>query len=231
MTPALIFDMDDTLYPERQFVRSGFGAVAAYVERRFEVPQDAALRTLLGALRRGQRRDALQQLCVAHTLSLDLVPTLVDVIRGHAPMLRLPAASVETLITVRESGWRIGVLTNGRPDIQARKAAALGLRACVDQIVFAEDWGSGRGKPEPEPFSVVLDRLQADPASSVFVGDDPWCDMFGARRAGMRTILMAPGPQTANRARSCGADLAVRSIDDVPAAAARLVRREVAHAA
>jgi len=231
MSPALIFDMDDTLYPERQFIRSGCRAVAAYVERRFDVPLDDALGTLLDALRRGRRRQALQALCGVHGLPLGVVPSLVDVIRGHAPTLRLPASSIETLIAARAGGWRIGVLTNGRPDIQARKVAALGLRAFVDQVIFAEDWGSGRGKPEPEPFAVVLERLQARPATSVFVGDDPWCDIFGARRAGLHTIFVSRGPQVTNRARACGADWAVRSIDDVPDAAERLVRREVADAA
>jgi len=231
MMPTLIFDMDDTLYPERQFIRSGFDAVATEVHRRTGVDHDAALRTLLLALRAGRRRQALQDLCVAHQLSADLVPGLVDIIRGHGPRLRLPSATRAALTTARARGWRLGVLTNGRPDIQARKAAALGLSVLVDEIVFAEDWGSGRGKPEPEPFEVVMERLQAEPAATVFVGDDPWCDIFGARRAGLKTILVGYGPQQASRTRACQADRAVRAIDDVPDAAAQLLVREVARAA
>jgi putative hydrolase of the HAD superfamily len=231
MKPTLVFDMDDTLYPERQFIRSGFAAVAKEVARRFGGSHDAVQATLLRALRGGRRAQALQELCTAHRLPGDLVPTLVDIIRGHAPRLRLPLESRETLRGVRGQGWAIGVLTNGRPDIQARKAAALGLSAYVDEIVFAEDWGSGRGKPEPEPFDVILERVGADRTATVYVGDDPWCDVFGARRAGLKTVLVDPRGKTSSRARACQADRVVRSIDEVPEAAARLLVREVARAA
>lgn len=228
---GLIFDLDETLYPERQFIRSGFCAVAERVERRHGVPAAASLATLLGSLRRGNRAEALQALCAAHGLPASLVPELVDVIRAHAPSLRLPQESREALVTARARGWRLGVLTNGMPAVQMRKIAALGLSALVDEIVYAQDWGSGRGKPEPEPFEVVMERMRVRPEASVFVGDDPWCDIFGARRARLRTLLVCRTPSQLNRARACQADGVVRSIDEVPDAAAGLVLREVSHAA
>jgi len=229
--PGLIFDLDDTLYPERQFIRSGFRAVALRVEQSHGVPAAAALATLLGALRRGNRAHALQAMCAAHGLPSSLVPELVEVIRAHAPSLRLPPESRDTLVTARLRGWRLGVLTNGLPVVQMRKTAALGLSALVDEIVYAQDWGSGRGKPEPEPFEVVLERLGVHAGMSVFVGDDPWCDIFGARRARLRTLLVCRTAAQLNRARACEADAVVSRIDEVPDAAVRLVFREVSHAA
>ena len=231
MTPGLIFDLDDTLYPERQFIRSGFAAVAADVERRFGVPRRAALATLIGALRRKERGQALQAMCRAHQLSADLVPGLVDIIRGHAPRLRLPDANARVLHDARARGFRLGVLTNGMPAVQARKAAALGIAALVDEVVFAEDWGSGRGKPEPESFEVLLARLRVPACASVFVGDDPWCDIFGARRAGMRTILVCRDLPRAGRSRGCQADRVVGDLADVPDIATSLLCREAANAA
>jgi putative hydrolase of the HAD superfamily len=229
--PGLIFDLDETLYPERQFIRSGFHAVAAYVDERHGVPAAAALATLFDALRHGNRAAALQALCVAHHLPASHVAELVDVIRTHAPSLRLPQESRDALVTARTRGWRIGVLTNGMPAVQMRKTAALGLSAFVDEIVYAQDWGSGRGKPEPEPFEVVMERLRVHAGTSVFVGDDPWCDIFGARRARLRTLLVCRTAAQLNRARACEADAVVTRIDEVPDAAVRLVYREVSHAA
>lgn len=227
MTRGLIFDMDETLYPERQFIRSGFRAVAAEIERRFNVPAPAALRTLMGTLRAGGRSRALQALCLRYSLPPSLVPDLVDIIREHQPRLRLPSAAVSVLALARAQGWRLGVLTNGTPAIQARKVQALGLEAKVDSVVYALECGTGGGKPEREPFEVVRAHLGTAPGSTVVVGDDPWSDIAGARAAGLRTVLLRPEPDSF----ASGADRVVTSLDEVLAAAAGLVCGEVADAA
>ena len=109
------------------------------------------------------------------------MPELVTVIRRHQPALHLPNVSVDVLARARAEGWRLGILTNGLPDVQARKVRALGLDRLVDVVVYAQEWGSGKGKPERESFDVVRARLDTPPALTVFVGDDPWCDIVGAR--------------------------------------------------
>ncbi len=228
MKPGLIFDMDETLYPERQFIRSGFRAVAVDVERRFGVPADAAFEALLRILRRGGRRHALQTLCASFGLPATAVPELVTVIRRHQPALHLPNVSVDVLARARAEGWRLGILTNGLPDVQARKVRALGLDRLVDVVVYAQEWGSGKGKPERESFDVVRARLDTPPALTVFVGDDPWCDIVGARSAGLHTILLR---RSAGLRSTTGADRVVTALDDVLTVAAELVCREMADAA
>ncbi|MDO8836721.1 MAG: HAD family hydrolase [Vicinamibacterales bacterium] len=223
MKPALIFDLDDTLYPERQFIRSGFHAVAAEVARRFAVSQRAALASLLRALRQGTRGLALQVLCADHQLPVALVPELVELIRTHVPVLTLPRSSANTLAAARARGWRVGVLTNGPPAQQARKVAALGLAGLVDALVYAHACGDRTGKPARGAFEAVLAELGALPASSVFVGDDPWCDISGARLAGLRTILLCRTARCEHLAPSCEPDVSVRDIGDVIAAAAHLL--------
>lgn len=230
MSPALIFDLDDTLYPERQFIRSGFRALASEVASRFGVPRRAALATLFRALRQRNRGQALQELCREHNLPATIVPELVEIIRAHVPTLRLPASSTAALAAARARGWRLGVLTNGLPDVQARKAAALGLGALVDTVVYAHDCGTRLGKPAIEPFQTVLAHLRTTPASSVFVGDDPCCDISGARRAGLRTMLLCRREHRGQVVPACEPDVFVQGMDEVIAAVERLWRREMAHA-
>lgn len=228
MTPGLIFDMDGTLYHERQFIRSGFKAVAAELEHLYGLPANHAFGCLLQSLRQGGRRVALQTLCQTFDLPDTLVTPLVDVIRGHQPTLHLPAESVDVLTRARADGWRLAVLTNGLPDVQARKVRALGLDQLVDAVIYAQEWGSGRGKPERDGFDVARARLDTPAAVTVFVGDDPWCDIIGARRAGLRTILLSRSGAGDGIA---DADDVVMAIDDVVQTAAGLICRGVAHAA
>ena len=49
MASVIVFDLDDTLYLERDFVRSGFAAVDRWVSDRFAI--SGLLRQSLGALR------------------------------------------------------------------------------------------------------------------------------------------------------------------------------------
>jgi HAD superfamily hydrolase (TIGR01509 family) len=186
-TRAILFDLDDTLYPYRAFVRSGFLAVGQRVADEFGLPLSAVVRVMRRALVGGGRGRVIQALCDRFGLSGALVPELIDLLRSHVPHLHLPKESATVLRSLR-SGWRIGVLTNGTPAIQRRKIAALGLGGLVDEVLCAEECGAPSGKPAPEVFRTALDRLNVTAARTVFVGDDRQADIDGATAVGMKTI-------------------------------------------
>ncbi|MFI5178826.1 MAG: HAD family hydrolase, partial [Vicinamibacterales bacterium] len=176
---------------------------------------------LTGASSRKPGRE-LQICCERFGLPADAVGDFVHLIRTHQPAIVLPRAS-RTVLQKLRAGWRLGVLTNGLPDLQARKIDALGLRFLVDTVVFANQVGDGSGKPAREAFVEVACRLQVPTDRIVFVGDDERCDMFGAARAGMRTIhFTGMLKQTPGRP-ALDADATIESLAAVPDLAARLV--------
>lgn len=217
---AVLFDLDDTLYPRQRFLLSGFLAVARHVERHWGIDAREAFAVLAGAFRTARGRE-LQALAVHVELPSWLVPQLVDVIREHEPRLRLPRRSARVLEILRE-GWRVGIVTNGPPDIQARKVDALGLAPMVDLVVYAQATGRGTGKPDRAVFVEAARRLGVCPTRAVFVGDDPVADIAGAHRVGMHTIrVLHPGAKV--READVAADAVVESIDEVPSAAMELL--------
>src|SRR5437762_3332998 len=110
---AVIFDLDDTLYTLREFVRSGFAAVARHLEQGRGVNGDEAF-ALLTQAEAGSAHVRELQACAMHfDLPPAIVPELVEVIRWHTPSLTLPARSRAVLEALRRD-WSIGVLTNGR---------------------------------------------------------------------------------------------------------------------
>jgi putative hydrolase of the HAD superfamily len=220
---AVVFDLDDTLYRERQFALSGFRAVASAVEARFGLCEEKVFAFLALALRRGRRADAFQGLASRYGLPASYVPVWLDVYRAHAPALRLHASARATLAALRGK-WRLGVLTNGLPAVQASKVSALGIEPLVDAVVYADDFGGG--KPSPAAFFEVLRRLGVEPRRSVFAGDDPVRDIDGARRVGMRTVLVWRPRRDGEVARTAAADVVVESLAEVPGVAERLVGGE-----
>jgi putative hydrolase of the HAD superfamily len=228
MIRALLFDLDDTLYLERRFARSGFRAVAAHVAGRFGASEFEVAATLMGELRGNRRSQAFQRLCERLDLDVSIVDELREVYRRHVPVLRLPRPSWRVLSTSRES-WRVGILTNGFPEVQRRKVAALGLDSLVDTVIYAHEVGAG--KPDRRVFLAACEALGTEPESTVMAGDDPWNDVDGARRAGLRAIRIRHGMHAGVDAGETGpADATVGTLADVPAEAERLLQVGAAHA-
>lgn len=223
---AVLFDLDDTLYSLAEFRRSGFRAVATEVERAWGVPRAEALAVLVEAMTSAPGRE-LQALATWAGRDAGIVPALVDTIRRHVPELHLPEVSRSVLRRMRAS-WRIAIVTNGRPDIQARKIRALGLEPMVDTVIYAAEHGSGVGKPEAAPFLAACRALGVPSTVAVFVGDDAVCDIDGAHAAGLRTIWL---PASSAAAPPLFAGATAPSLADVPTLAARLDTPWRAHVA
>jgi putative hydrolase of the HAD superfamily len=223
-----IFDLDDTLYSREQFLQSGFVAVSEFLAQQYGMPAPWTLATLRRAHVAGRCGAEFQALCADHGVPDDLVPALVEVFRTHRPHLDLAPGAAEMLARMRADGWRLGVLTNGLPSTQRTKVDALALQTHVDQVVYAEEHAAG-GKPARAAFDEALARLDADPATTVFVGDDLAKDIRGARAAGLKTIRVSAGAP--RRADGEDADLVLGRLDDVPSSATSLLKGAGAHAA
>ncbi len=208
---AVLFDLDDTLYPERRYLLSACRAVATALEGTHGVPRGDIFLFMRSWLRDHGRTQVLQAMRRHFDLPDSGIADLVDIMRAHQPDLRLPRGSVEVLQALRASGLRLGVLTNGLPAVQRRKISALGLAPLVDAIVYAEDHAPG-GKPHPVAFARAVLRLQVPAAHTAFVGDHPVKDIGGAAAAGLRTVWISrTGPQA-----GVPADAVVDSLSAVP---------------
>jgi putative hydrolase of the HAD superfamily len=221
---AILFDLDDTLYPYRAFLRSGFRAVSALLAERHGIPACDALRTLRQAFHRDRGRE-LQALCARFALPESTVFTLAALIREHAPTLRLPASTAGVLRALKRDGdWRVGILTNGNPDVQRRKIAALGIGGLVDEVFCAVECGDEGGKPAPVVFRTALERMDAAAASTVFVGNDPIADIEGANAAGLKAIHIMTH-QAGSACDTLCQGMHVSRIEQVPQIADQLVPR------
>jgi putative hydrolase of the HAD superfamily len=185
---AIIFDLDDTLYPERAYVLSGMRAVAAWAERAWGLPADRSFDELCGLFDDGVRARTFNRWLARRGMeSADRVDALVEVYRGHEPRIE-PYRGARPLLRRLARSCRLGVVTDGYLHAQQRKMAALGLVGHFQAIVYSDQWGRDAWKPSCRPFQHVLEELSAAPARAVYVGDNPRKDFRGARRLGMQTI-------------------------------------------
>lgn len=194
---AVLFDLDDTLYPERQFVDGGFRAVARFLAERL-ARSERALADRLWALHARDGRGRLFDTLLAelgNDHDADLVLACLLVYRTHRTALQ-PFPGVDaTLAELRGAGVRTGLVSDGHAAVQRRKLAGLGtIEERLDVVVMTDELGPTCGKPSPISFRVACRILDVPPSLTTYVGNDPRKDFRGAREAGLHTIRVGRVP-------------------------------------
>ncbi len=186
---AVLFDLDQTLYPEAEFVRSGYRAVAGYlVERCGGTVVDWA-EEMESLLWREGRTGVFDHLIRAHGWGgMIEAATLVHLYRTHTPTLRLHSDAAELLAQLR---LPCGLVTDGHATVQHGKVAALGLDRRLAAVVCTADIGPHAEKPSETGYRVCLERLGVAPEEAAYVGDDLAKDFNAPRALGMRTVRIA----------------------------------------
>jgi putative hydrolase of the HAD superfamily len=189
----IVFDMDDTLYPEAEYVRSGFGAVADYVGRNLDIPSSRFLDACLRAYE-DEGSGRVFNVAVSETgLGADVVPKLVDVYRTHRPRIKLYPGMHDLLSDLRLTS-RTAVLSDGHLTAQEQKAVALHLASLVDEVLLTDAFGRDAWKPSPQCFEVLTCRFGIGASDASYVGDNLNKDFIAPNALGWQTVrLRLPG--------------------------------------
>ena len=117
---------------------------------------------------------------------------------------------------------RLGIITNGSPDLQQRKLNAVGLASYFpeDTIIISER--IGMAKPHPSVYQAACDALRIDAEDAVMIGDNYHADVEGAEAFGMRAIWYVPDQEMAKEAQQQLGKVPLTTREQVMAALAQL---------
>ena len=175
---GVIFDLDDTLYSEKQYVRSGYKKIAEYLGR-----EDAAEK-LWGYFESGKQ--AIDEY-LAEIGELDKKTECLRIYREQIPEIALYDGVIELIKDLKAKGIKVGIITDGRPDGQRNKIKALGLNSLVDDIIITDELGGIQfRKPCDIAFRIMQNRWRLPYEQIVYVGDNPNKDFQACRQLGMR---------------------------------------------
>jgi putative hydrolase of the HAD superfamily len=186
---TVVFDLDDTLYPERDFVLSGFAAVDTWLQGNHRIGGFAAkAEVLFAAGHRGRIFDQALELLDVSTADA-LVPAMIEIYRHHAPALRLYSDADHALEWVGTAGLRTALITDGISFVQRAKIRALGLETRIQNRIVTDELGGKQfWKPHQEAFLRVM-RAHSGPSSGyVYIADNPRKDFIAPRQLGWRTL-------------------------------------------
>ncbi|HXD53755.1 MAG TPA: HAD family hydrolase [Solirubrobacteraceae bacterium] len=210
---AFLFDVGGTLYrsPDFDALVEDQAYVALADDRGCDLEEAKRLLKDRQAVNSEQLGDptkvrALEDLGVRREVFQDAVAAL-----DPAPYLSEAPSIGEFLGTLKQLGYKVGVLSNFKEALVRKVFACLGAdwddldgSVCVDDGLPI--------KPDPEPFRVLCERVGTPPSQAVFVGDSVSKDLAPAKRLGMGTVLVGVS-QTANT--EGVVDHSVEALDDV----------------
>jgi putative hydrolase of the HAD superfamily len=186
-TKTLVFDLDDTLYPERDYARSGLRAAGAAAERQFGIQGLGEIAIAL--FNRGRRGDIFQE-ALRQVQWSDVeaaVPAMIRAYRHHSPSIRLYPDVEEVLPRLRRFG-RLALITDGYLPPQQLKVQALGVESFFDPIIYTEQLGRHCWKPAEQAFISLEQTCSAAATDCVYVADNPRKDFIAPRKRGWVTI-------------------------------------------
>ena len=158
---VLIFDLDDTLYLERDFALSGFKAADEWL--RHENGTSGLFDTCWDLFNSGDRSRIFDQALAILGIDAEppMVDLLVDIYRTHQPTINLAPDADRFLARYSGMAWT-GLITDGPVATQQAKVRALGLEERLGCIIYTDALGPGRKKPHPQSYQLL--EMWAEPS-------------------------------------------------------------------
>ncbi len=191
---AVIFDLDDTLFPERQYIQSGYAAIGRHLRKTLG-RDDPFAQWLWLRFEAGTAQGAFDALSERFELGLSKlqIGELVEVYRQHVPEIA-PFGGIADFLGKLRSQFKVGLLSDGFMPGQELKFNALKLDRFFDEILFTETLGRDAWKPSTIGFTKLARSLGVADNSCVYVGDNPAKDFVAPNKLGWLSVQwLRPG--------------------------------------
>ncbi|MCX6327611.1 MAG: HAD family hydrolase [Bacteroidia bacterium] len=158
-----VFDLDDTLYSEIDFLKSAYKSIAFEIEPKSHV---LLFKDMFEVFKSGGNTfEYLMGRIPDRKITME---NLLSLYRDHFPKIFLKAGVLEILIKIKNKKGKIGIITNGRSITQRNKLKALGLEQFIDETIISEEFG--HEKPDESVYKYFLDKYPGE--QFYFFGDN-----------------------------------------------------------
>lgn len=174
---TVVFDLDDTLYKEVDYLKSAYQEIA----KQIGMPEayDLLWKTWMA------HGDAFGELLSRYDISLTK-NELLEIYRYHKPKIELSEGARGFLECICEAGMYVGIITDGRTRTQMNKMEALDILKYIDpkDIIISETFGSE--KPSPKNYMHFMKSGQ----ECIYIADNPQKDFLAPNLLGWKTVCL-----------------------------------------
>ena len=172
---VIVFDLDDTLYDEIDFVKSGFKEISKYLQ------DDKCYDFMLDEFYKNGSGKVFNKLIENFDLDIPL-QKLIEIYKFHKPDINLSKDSIELLKFAQN--YKMVLISDGHYITQKNKFDILGLDKYIDYSIFTDFYHTK--KPQLKPFEMVIKKCPNE--SYIYISDNPKKDFIAPNRLGWSSI-------------------------------------------
>lgn len=194
---VVIFDLDDTLISEKQYIESGYRVIASELEQRFAVPKQSGpssyeiyekLMELLHADTKNVFNRLFEEYAIPYTK--EDIGQLVQKYRSHRPEISFYEDVTPVLTRLRAMGMKLAIISDGYAITQRNKIEVLHADQYFDRIILTDELGREFWKPNARAFEILQQEFQVPFEDMVYIGDNPEKDFYIRKTYPIHTVRM-----------------------------------------
>lgn len=192
MNKVFIFDMDDTLYSEVEYVKSGFKHIAKQIFNQFNTAEIEIYNSLF-ELYKFNSSNVFNRLYEKYDIAYtkDDIDVLINEYRNHKPNIKLAGDALPFIKMLKAQGVKLGLITDGYKEAQRNKIKALNLEEYMDYIIVTDELGREFWKPHQKSFIMMKEYFNVEYNEMTYLGDNIKKDFKAGNELGMHTIMIS----------------------------------------
>ena len=184
---AIVFDMDDTLYKESDYVISGYKAVDNWVAETYQ--KTGFYDTAIQIFHSGEKKLVFNKTLEKLNIKYDekTIRNMIEEYRSHEPEIHL-LEEAEWVLNHLIDTVKSGLISDGFLITQEKKVKALNLKEKLHSIILTDSFGKEHWKPSHVPYEQASKELGIPHHQCVYVGDNVNKDFITAKKLGWTTV-------------------------------------------
>jgi len=179
MIKAIIFDLDDTLISEKDYIISGFNHVARILSDKTGISQNNIVSDLVNLFDTSSKY-VLNRFFEKNNIEYtdELIKELISEYRSHLPNVKFYDDVLPFLKEVKNLGIKTGIISDGYEIAQKQKLKVIEADKYFDAIILTCELGNEYWKPHPKAFELISKKLNVAFEEMIYVGDNPEKDFY-----------------------------------------------------
>ena len=193
MIKVVIFDLDDTLISEREYIKSGFKEVAKKIKTiyKLNINKEEIFNNLEKEFEKDSREvfnRVLNNFNIEYTK--DDILYLIKIYREHKPDIKFYNDVMPAIKELKQNKIKVGIISDGYLATQKAKLEAINAYSIFDKIILTEEIGRNYWKPHPKAFEMMKKYFSVDYDEIMYIGDNPKKDFYIGKEYPVYTVRL-----------------------------------------
>lgn len=189
----IIFDLDETLYQEKNFVISGFFEVSDFLFEKLCLNKKKTIHYLLETFNKYGRKKIFDKLLKEKNVyNKSLLKKVISKYRAHKPNISLTAINHKFLKKLSNK-YNLYLVTDGNKIVQRNKIKSLKIPSLFKKIFITHQYGTINSKPSIYCFKKIKELENCFWKELIYIGDDPIKDFVNLNKKGVITVRLMRG--------------------------------------